>query len=215
MMSLSYFPAVFNMDKELVNDNALSERIRQVFDNLHVSEEQFGELLSCNGIPTSQTTINKWWNTTKNGKAKIPKPPKTLEMLIRIAEVGKVSLDWLLTGKERTSPQKTTRTIQDWCKILFVDMPKQFIMGWDDIRLTQFGNSPYPYAWLDIHIKLATAPVIDYDTGEFNGEWEYAYNHGNIAEYSTEIKRIMSCYGLSDKQKEEACMNVINETIPF
>lgn len=203
------------MDKELVNDNALSERIRHVFDNLHVSEEQFGELLSCNGIPTSQTTINKWWNTTKNGKAKIPKPPKTLEMLIRIAEVGKVSLDWLLTGKERTQQQETQRTLRDWCKILFVDMPKQFIMVWDDVRLEERESVSYPSAWLDIHIKIPTEPIIDYNTGYPSGEWGYSYNFGEMAENSEEIKRIMSCYGLSDKQKEDACRNVINDTIPF
>ncbi len=193
--------------KDKCSDDAIRKRIKQLIDRLGITQGQLGAIME----PSAPVRDNDVCKILSGEKV----IPRNYARLARIARAGGVSLDWLLTGEETTAKSKEARTLHDWCKILFVDMPKRFIMGWDDVRIEECENRSYPSAWIDFHIKIPTEPLIDHNTGYPSGKWVYSSGFCKMVEDSKEIKNIMSCYGLSDKQKEEACINVINDTIPF
>lgn len=139
----------------------------------------------------------------------------TLDTVALISKATGIPYREIVDDKEIDIPVQKIRTLQDWCKILFVDMPKAFSVSWDDERIINNDDLPAPYAYLDIHIRLDTEPFIDYNTGYPSGHWGYESHSKKMLTCAKKVKSIMSCYGLSDKQKEEACVDAIGETSCF
>lgn len=57
-----------------------------------------------------------------------------LQDIARIAAVGHVSIEWLLTGKGKgISPTvgDSAPTLRDYCELLFVDMPRRLGLKWE------------------------------------------------------------------------------------
>lgn len=110
----------------VVDNKAVGERIRQIRESLpgKPNQSKFYEIL--NGTDDSGKLVDKWENgRLKNGP--------DLQNLARIAAVGHVSIEWLLTGKGKgISPTMgdSSPTLRDYCELLFVDMPRRFGMTW-------------------------------------------------------------------------------------
>lgn len=111
----------------VVDIKAVGERIKQVRESLpgKPNQAEFYEIL--NDTEDTGKLANKWENgSLKNGP--------DLQNLARIAAVGDVSIEWLLTGKGKgISPTvgDSSPTIRDYCELLFVDMPRRFGWTWE------------------------------------------------------------------------------------
>lgn len=68
----------------------LGERIKEIRKKLGLKQEQFADLLNIE----SKTAISYWENNQRT--------PGDINILVTIASLGKVTLDWLLTGVEST-----------------------------------------------------------------------------------------------------------------
>lgn len=69
---------------------SLGKRIKKIREKIGINQLELAEMLKTDK-DISQATVSSWENSTR-------KPD--YDMLIRIAEIGSVSLDWLLKGKE-------------------------------------------------------------------------------------------------------------------
>lgn len=111
----------------VVDNKAVGERIKQVRESLpgKPNQAEFYEIL--NDTEDTGKLANKWENgSLKNGP--------DLQNLARIAAVGDVSIEWLLTGKGKgISPTvgDSSPTLRDYCELLFVDMPRRFGVKWE------------------------------------------------------------------------------------
>ena len=108
----------------VVDKKAVGERIKQIRERLpgKPSQAKFYEIL-CD-VP-NKDIVNKW----EKGR----QAPR-LQDIARIAAVGHVSIEWLLTGKGKgISPTvgDSTPTLRDYCELLFVDMPRRFGITWE------------------------------------------------------------------------------------
>ena len=102
----------------VVDKKAVGERIRQVRASLPGKpiQEKFHEILY---DISDKDTVSEWERGIKEPK---------LQDIARIAAVGHVSIEWLLTGKGKgISPTvgDSTPTLRDYCELLFVDMPRR------------------------------------------------------------------------------------------
>lgn len=109
----------------VVDKKAVGKRIRQVRVSLPGKpiQDKFYEIL-CD-IPDTSKTVSKW--ETGNQEP-------SLQDIARIAAVGHVSIEWLLTGKGKgISPTvgDSAPTLRDYCELLFVDMPRRFGVTWE------------------------------------------------------------------------------------
>lgn len=109
----------------VVDKKAVGERIRQVRESLPGKpiQEKFYEIL-CD-IPDTSKTVSKWETGNQDPK---------LQDIARIAAVGDVSIEWLLTGKGKgISPTvgDSAPTLRDYCELLFVDMPRRLGLKWE------------------------------------------------------------------------------------
>lgn len=109
----------------VVDKKAVGKRIKQIRENLPGKpiQEKFYEIL-CD-IPDTSKTVSKW-------ERGIQEP--SLQDIARIAAVGHVSIEWLLTGKGKgISPTvgDSTPTLRDYCGLLFVDMPRRLGLKWE------------------------------------------------------------------------------------
>lgn len=111
----------------VVDIKAVGERIKQVRESLpgKPNQAEFYEIL--NDTEDTGKLANKWENgSLKNGP--------DLQNLARIAAVGDVSIEWLLTGKGKgISPTvgDSAPTLRDYCELLFVDMPRRLGLKWE------------------------------------------------------------------------------------
>lgn len=108
----------------VVDKKAVGERIRQVRESLPGKpiQAKFYEILY--DIP-DKDKVNRWENGNRDPK---------LQDIARIAAVGDVSIEWLLTGKGKgISPTvgDSAPTLRDYCELLFVDMPRRLGLKWE------------------------------------------------------------------------------------
>lgn len=109
----------------VVDNKAVGKRIRQIRKSLPGKTNQgtFYEILY--DIPGKDDMVSDW----ENGYTE----PK-LQDIARIAAVGDVSIEWLLTGKGKgISPTvgDSAPTLRDYCELLFVDMPRRLGLKWE------------------------------------------------------------------------------------
>lgn len=109
----------------VIDKKAVGKRIRQIRERLPGKpiQEKFYEIL-CD-IPDTSKTVSKW-------ERGIQEP--SLQDIARIAAVGDVSIEWLLTGKGKgISPTvgDSAPTLRDYCELLFVDMPRRLGLKWE------------------------------------------------------------------------------------
>lgn len=124
----------------VVDNKAVGERIKQIRERLpgKPSQDEFYEILY--DVP-GKDKVNRW----ENGKQ-----APSLQDIARIAAVGHVSIEWLLTGKGKgISPTMgdSSPTLRDYCGLLFVDMPRRLGLKWeipphgvDDAGFPVFGS---------------------------------------------------------------------------
>lgn len=108
----------------VVDNKAVGERIRQVRESLpgKPSQAKFYEILY--DVP-DKDKVNRW---EKGNQA------PSLQDIARIAAVGHVPIELLLTGKGKgISPTigDSNPTLRDYCELLFVDMPRRFGVKWE------------------------------------------------------------------------------------
>lgn len=108
----------------VVDKKAVGERIRQVRVSLPGKpiQEKFHEILY---DISDKDTVSEWERGIKEPK---------LQDIARIAAVGDVSIEWLLTGKGKgISPTvgDSAPTLRDYCELLFVDMPRRLGLKWE------------------------------------------------------------------------------------
>ena len=108
----------------VVDKKAVGERIRQVRESLPGKpiQAKFYEILY--DIP-DKDKVSNWENGNRDPK---------LQDIARIAAVGDVSIEWLLTGKGKgISPTvgDSAPTLRDYCELLFVDMPRRLGLKWE------------------------------------------------------------------------------------
>lgn len=109
----------------VVDSKAVGERIKQIRERLpgKTNQDKFYEIL-CD-VPGKDDLVSKW----ENGKQE-----PSLQDIARIAAVGHVSIEWLLTGKGKgISPTvgDSSPTLRDYCELLFVDMPRRLGLKWE------------------------------------------------------------------------------------
>ena len=103
-----------------IDEKGILRRIKMIQKNLGVGQVEFGKLIRPNA-PITQTTISHWWKNQK--------PPKDLETLASIANLGGRSLDWLILGEragrmipvEWIRERETNRDIDKICGALMLD----------------------------------------------------------------------------------------------
>ncbi len=108
----------------VVDKKAVGERIRQVRESLPGKpiQAKFYEILY---DISDKDTVSEWERGIKDPK---------LQDIARIAAVGDVSIEWLLTGKGKgISPTvgDSAPTLRDYCELLFVDMPRRLGLKWE------------------------------------------------------------------------------------
>lgn len=108
----------------VVDNKAVGERIRQVRKSLPGKpiQAKFYEILY--DVP-DKDKVSEW----ENGYTELK-----LQDIARIAAVGHVSIEWLLTGKGKgISPTvgDSAPTLRDYCELLFVDMPRRLGLKWE------------------------------------------------------------------------------------
>lgn len=108
----------------VVDKKAVGKRIRQVRESLPGKpiQAKFYEILY---DISDKDTVSEWERGIKDPK---------LQDIARIAAVGDVSIEWLLTGKGKgISPTvgDSAPTLRDYCELLFVDMPRRFGVTWE------------------------------------------------------------------------------------
>lgn len=111
----------------VVDNTAVGERIRQIRESLpgKPNQEEFYEILY--DVPGHKDKVSEWERAVK-------KKGPGLQDIARIAAVGDVSIEWLLTGKGKgISPtvSDSSPTLRDYCELLFVDMPRRFGVKWE------------------------------------------------------------------------------------
>lgn len=109
----------------VVDKKAVGERIRQVRVSLPGKpiQEKFYEILY--DVPDPSKLVSKWETGNQ---------APSLQDIARIAAVGDVSIEWLLTGKGKgISPTvgDSAPTLRDYCELLFVDMPRRLGLKWE------------------------------------------------------------------------------------
>lgn len=108
----------------VVDNKAVGKRIKQIRESLpgKPNQEKFHEIIC--GVP-NKDRVSKWENGNQ---------APDLQDIARIAAVGHVSIELLLTGKEKgISPTvgDSSPTLRDYCQWLFVDMPRRFGWKWE------------------------------------------------------------------------------------
>ena len=148
----------------VVDKKAVGKRIRQIRERLPGKpiQEKFYEIL-CD-IPDTSKTVSKW-------ERGIQEP--SLQDIVRIAAVGHVSIEWLLTGKGKgISPTvgESTPTLRDYCELLFVDMPRRLGLKWE-IPPHGVDNGGFPVFDLEdgscISFSLPLPHTTDWERGIF------------------------------------------------
>ena len=144
--------------KDKCSDEAIRKRIKQLIKKMGITQGQLGAIME----PSAHVNDEDVCKILSGAKV----IPRNYARLARIARAGGVSLDWLLTGEETTAKSKEPRTLHDWCKILFVDMPSDFCTRWefagDDVMGRQFKGEPCEVI---INIPIPYKPNPNYDTG--------------------------------------------------
>lgn len=111
----------------VVDNEAVGKRIKQIRERLPGKpiQAKFYEILYDIPDPDKDKLVSKW--ETGNQEP-------SLQDIARIAAVGHVSIEWLLTGKGKgISPTvgDSTPTLRDYCELLFVDMPRRLGLKWE------------------------------------------------------------------------------------
>lgn len=109
----------------VVDSKAVGKRILQIRKSLpgKTNQGKFYEIL-CD-VPGKDDLVSKWENGYQD---------PSLQDIARIAAVGHVSIEWLLTGKGKgISPTvgDSAPTLRDYCELLFVDMPRRLGLKWE------------------------------------------------------------------------------------
>lgn len=165
----------------VVDIKAVGERIKQVRESLpgKPNQAEFYEIL--NDTEDTGKLANKWENgSLKNGP--------DLQNLARIAAVGDVSIEWLLTGKGKgISPTvgDSSPTIRDYCELLFVDMPRRFGWTWgvDSAEYKRSGDDVLGEEWISFSL-----PVFRDYGGPFDSFLNCAKRFNDISEWPSEIR---------------------------
>lgn len=165
----------------VVDIKAVGERIKQVRESLpgKPNQAEFYEIL--NDTEDTGKLANKWENgSLKNGP--------DLQNLARIAAVGDVSIEWLLTGKGKgISPTvgDSAPTLRDYCELLFVDMPRRFGWTWDvdSAEYKRSGDDVLGEEWISFSL-----PVFRDYGGSFDSFLNCAKRFNDISEWPSEIR---------------------------
>lgn len=146
----------------VVDNKAVGERIRQVRKSLPGKpiQAKFYEILY--DVP-DKDKVSEW----ENGNTELK-----LQDIARIAAVGDVSIEWLLTGKGKgISPTvgDSTPTLRDYCELLFVDMPRRLGLKWE-IPSHFFASDGVPNFYLKngapcISFSLPLPCTLDWERG--------------------------------------------------
>lgn len=163
----------------VVDNKAVGERIRQIRKSLPGKpiQDKFYEILY--DIPGKKDMVSDWENGNTDPK---------LQDIARIAAVGHVSIEWLLTGKGKgISPTvgDSAPTLRDYCELLFVDMPRRFGWTWDvdSAEYKRSGDDVLGEEWISFSL-----PVFRDYGGPFDLFLNCAKRFNDISEWPSEIR---------------------------
>lgn len=163
----------------VVDKKAVGKRIRQVRVSLPGKpiQEKFYEILR--DIPDTSKTVSKWETGNQD---------PSLQDIARIAAVGHVSIEWLLTGKGKgisSTVGDSTPTLRDYCELLFVDMPRRFGWTWDvdSAEYKRSGDDVLGEEWISFSL-----PVFRDYGGPFDSFLNCAKRFNDISEWPSEIR---------------------------
>lgn len=165
----------------VVDIKAVGERIKQVRESLpgKPNQAEFYEIL--NDTEDTGKLANKWENgSLKNGP--------DLQNLARIAAVGHVSIEWLLTGKGKgigPTVGDSSPTLRDYCELLLVDMPRRFGWTWgiNSAEYKRSGDDILGVEWINFSL-----PVIRDHGGPFDSFLNCAKRFNDISEWPSELR---------------------------
>lgn len=162
----------------VVDNKAVGERIRQIRKSLPEKpiQAKFHEIIC--GVP-DKDKVSEWENGNQ---------APDLQDIARIAAVGHVSIEWILTGKEKgISPTvgDSSPTMRDYCELLFVDMPRHFGWTWDinSAEYKRSGDDILGVEWIDFSL-----PVIRDHGGPFDSFLNCAKRFNDISEWPSELR---------------------------
>ena len=163
----------------VVDKKAVGKRILQIRKSLpgKTNQGKFYEIL-CD-VPGKDDLVSKWENGYQD---------PSLQDIARIAAVGHVSIEWLLTGKGKgISPTvgDSTPTLRDYCELLFVDMPRRFGWTWgvDSAEYKRSGDDVLGEEWISFSL-----PVFRDYGGPFDSFLNCAKRFNDISEWPSEIR---------------------------
>lgn len=159
-------------NKELnqeINYDDVRDRIRQVLSKItdktnkgkKVSQETMGRYLFPHlGAESSvQSTMSRFVNGNKEAKISKGIAPD-ISALIRLSQLTGISTDWFLYGKEHDKMGSNKKTLQDWARLILIDMKRDFKANIelvncpeDDLPVPQ---GEFPYIRIDIPIETYT-----------------------------------------------------------
>lgn len=164
----------------VVDNKAVGERIRQIRESLpgKPSQAKFYEILY--DVP-DKDKVSEWERAVK-------KKGPDLQDIARIAAVGHVSIEWLLTGKGKgISPTMgdSSPTMRDYCELLFVDMPRRFGWTWgiNSAEYKRSGDDILGVEWINFSL-----PVIRDHGGPFDSFLNCAKRFNDISEWPSELR---------------------------
>lgn len=162
----------------VVDNKAVGKRIKQIRESLpgKPNQAEFHEIIC--GVP-NKDRVSKWENGNQ---------APDLQDIARIAVVGHVSIELLLTGKEKgISPTvgDSSPTMRDYCELLFVDMPRRFGWTWgiNSAEYKRSGDDILGVEWINFSL-----PVIRDHGGPFDSFLNCAKRFNDISEWPSELR---------------------------
>lgn len=150
-----------------------------------MTQEEFYAFLTGDDTTTSGwKTIGRWENAQT-----MPSP----YFLRAISAKCNVSLDWLILGDEEAQKRKEAkeRTLQDYCRLLFVEMADKLHATWslsDDSILK--GTTESRKVYLTYSIPLDMEPLHDAETGYPSGQYVASEPNRAVARCADTIAKL-------------------------
>lgn len=190
------------------NIKALRKQMKGKKKGGMTQEEFYAFLTGDDTTTTGWKTIGRWENAQTMPSA---------YFLRAIAQKCNVSLDWLILGDEEAQKQKEAkeRTLQDYCRLLFVEMADKLHATWslsDDSILRTATESSKVY--LTYSIPLDMEPLHDVETGCPSGQYVASETSRAVAQCADTIAKLKEIMIPTDQKMplyETAISRVPNE----
>ncbi len=181
-----------------MNEATFSSRIKELRSSLSLTQTEFAEKIN-----TTQATLSSYENTDKT---------PSLDIVKKIAEVFKVSIDWLLGLSDVIDVNDIPRTYSDIIRILF---------KLESANLSNFSISSYHDDYFDE--QKCEISTTDLSIANFITEWikiKDLHDNKTIDDelYNLWLEKTLKKYDKSIVHPSDSFMNIpddIDEELPF